>query len=142
MTREQLIYSSTDAAVYVGTSPRLLRRFLRSSRAYKNATQAGRYNFTHAEVKTLKKDFYLWQSGRKVRKPTYTVATNGELDYLDQDRGISVEDMHRMRRDPHFRRHVIERRRERMRRLEQRIIETGIRNAPAVKMEERTKTNA
>lgn len=134
--KEQLVYSSTDAAVYVGTTPRLLRRFLRSSRAYKNATQSGRYNFTHAEVKTLKKDFRLWQSGRRVRKQTYSVAANGELDYLDQDKGITVEQMHRMRHDPQLRRTVEQRRKERFHRLNQRILETGIRNNPIKEKED------
>lgn len=114
-------YSSTEAAEEIGTTPRLLRRFLRSNDSWKNATQAGRYEFTESEVASLKKQFDRWQAGRKVRRVVNM--ENDELDYLDQDKGISVEEMHQLTDDIGLRKQVLSRRVARQRRLNERIAE-------------------
>lgn len=114
-------YGSTEAAEEIGTTPRLLRRFLRSNDSWKNATQAGRYEFTESELKSLSKQFNHWQAGRKVRRVANM--ENDELDYLDQDKGISVDEMHRMQDDIGLRKQVLSRRMERQRRLNERLAE-------------------
>lgn len=114
-------YSSTEAAEEIGTTPRLLRRFLRSNDSWKNATQAGRYEFTESEVVSLKKQFDRWQSGRKVRR--VSKMENDELEYLDQDKGISVTEMHLMKDDIGLRKQVLTRRIDRQRRLNDRLAE-------------------
>lgn len=120
------IYSSMDAAAELGTTARLLRRFIRQNDSWKNATHAGRYSFTESEMKSLKIQFNSWQGSRSSRKPVSKVEAE-ELFHLDEDKGIAVEDMHRMKTDPKFRREVIERRKNRFRKLEARINEVGIR---------------
>lgn len=114
-------YSSSEAAEEIGTTPRLLRRFLRSNDSWKNATQAGRYEFSEAEVASLKKQFDRWQSGRKVRR--VAKMENDELEYLDQDKGITVDQMHQMQDNIGLRKQVLTQRMERQRRLNARISE-------------------
>lgn len=114
-------YGSTEAAEEIGTTPRLLRRFLRSNDSWKNATQAGRYEFTESELKSLKIQFNKWYSGRKVRR--VSKMEDAELEYLDQDKGISVEEMHMMKDDIGLRKQVQHRRTLRQRRLNERVAE-------------------
>ena len=114
-------YSSTEAAEQIGTTPRLLRRFLRSNDSWKNATQAGRYEFTESEMNSLQKQFDRWQAGRKVRRVVNM--ENDELDYLDQDKGISIDQMHQMQDNIGLRKQVLSNRMERQRRLNQRLAE-------------------
>lgn len=114
-------YSSIEAAEEIGTTPRLLRRFLRSNDSWKNATQAGRYEFTESELQSLRKQFDRWQSGRKVRR--VSKMESAELEYLDQDQGIRVEDMYRMKDDIGLRKQVMYNRTQRQRRLNERLAE-------------------
>lgn len=120
------IYSSMDAAEELGTTARLLRRFIRQNDSWKNATHAGRYSFTEAEMKSLKIQFEKWIGSRSTRKTVSKVEAE-ELFHLDEDKGIAVEDMDRMKHDPHFRRHVLDKRRARFAKLEARIAEVGLR---------------
>lgn len=122
-------YSSLDAAAELGTTPRLLRRFIRQNDSWKNATHAGRYSFTESEMKSLKVQFDKWQGTRSSRRPTSKVEAE-ELFHLDEDKGITVEQMHMMKRDPRLRSEVLARRQERFRKLNARISEVGIRNNP------------
>lgn len=115
------IYSSIEAAAEVGTTPRLLRRFLRANDSWKNATQAGRYSFDEAELKSLKVQFDHWQRTRISRPQIRTRNQDSELTHLDQDPGISVEEMLRVPRDPALRSKVLERRLKRHRRLNERL---------------------
>ena len=123
------IYSSIEAAAEVGTTPRLLRRFLRANDSWKNATQAGRYSFDEAELKSLKVQFDHWQRTRISRPQTRTSRQDKELDYLDQDQGISVEEMHLMKQDYKLRNSVLDRRLERHRRLNERLAQMKFQNA-------------
>lgn len=124
-----------DAAEELGTTARLLRRFIRQNDSWKNATHAGRYSFSEAEMKSLKVQFEKWQGTRSSRRPTSKVEAE-ELFHLDEDKGIEVSDMHRMKVDPHFRREVLARRQERFRKLNNRIAEVGIHNKPTYELED------
>jgi hypothetical protein len=117
------MYSSIEAAAEIGTTPRLLRRFLRANDSWKNATQAGRYSFTESELASLKKQFNHWQGTRSTRPPRTSVRQETELSYLDQDKGISVEQMMKMKNDPYLRSEVFKRRQERRKRLMNRLME-------------------
>jgi len=128
-------YSSMDAAAELGTTPRLLRRFIRQNDSWNNATHAGRYSFSEADMKSLKVQFEKWQGTRSSRRPTSKVEAE-ELFHLDEDKGIEVKDMHRMKVDPIFRREVLARRQERFRKLNQRIAEVGIQNKPIYELED------
>lgn len=123
------IYTSLDAAEELGTTPRLLRRFIRENDSWTNATYAGRYSFTESDVAALRRDFTKWRSQRPTRKHSAPKVTD-ELTYLDEDKGIAPEEMSLMKTNPAFRRAVLARRQERFRKLEARIRETGIRNSP------------
>lgn len=120
------IYSSLEAAEFIGTSPRLLRRFIRQNDSWKNATYAGRYSFTESEVNSLKLQFDKWQGGRSTRKPSTQGVESNELTYLDEDQGISVEQMHQARRNPQLRKMISENRMNRQRKLNERIREVGL----------------
>ena len=115
------MYSSIEAAAEIGTTPRLLRRFLRANDSWVNATQAGRYSFTESEMQSLKKQFNHWQGTRSTRPTRTSQRQETELSYLDQDKGISVDDMLRVKKDPALRRQVLARRQERHRRLQERL---------------------
>lgn len=129
------IYSSLDAAEELGTTARLLRRFIRQNDSWKNATHAGRYSFSEAEMKSLKVQFDKWQGTRSSRRPTSKVEAE-ELFHLDEDKGIHPGDMHLMKTDHKFRREVLNRRQERFRKLNARIAEVGIRNKPTYELED------
>lgn len=120
------MYSSIEAAAEIGTTPRLLRRYLRSNDSYRNAGIGGRYMFTEAEVKTLKKDFHAWHG----TKPAPSSTKVDPFDYLDQDPGISVEEMLQLPRNPKLKADVLRRRSERMHRLDARIKEVGLHTVP------------
>lgn len=77
-------------------------------------------------MKSLKIQFDKWIGSRSSRK-TVTKVEAEELYHLDEDKGIAVEDMDRMKNDPMFRRHVLAKRKERFRKLEARISEVGLR---------------
>lgn len=114
-------YGSTEAAEAIGTTPRLLRRFLRSNDSWKNATQAGRYEFTEPELKSLEYQFNKWHAGRKTRRTAKL--ENEELEYLDQDKGITIEQMHELNDNITLRKEVLTRRMNRQRRLNERLAE-------------------
>jgi hypothetical protein len=122
------IYSSLEAAAEIGTTPRLLRRFIRQNDSWKNATYAGRYSFTESELKSLTKQFNQWASTKSRSTPRINEEAEQELTYLDEDKGITVEQMHLAAKNPHYRRQVLANRIERQRKLEARIAETRIRN--------------
>lgn len=120
------MYSSLEAAAEIGTTPRLLRRFIRQNDSWKNATYAGRYSFTEADVRSLAKQFHAWAGSKSKSRPR--AEHMEELHYLDEDKGISVDAMLEMNKNPQLRRQVLANRAERYRKLEARIRETGIRN--------------
>lgn len=122
------IYSSQDAAEFIGTTPRLLRRFIRQNDSWKNATYAGRYSFTESEMNSLKLQFEKWQGTRSPRKssPTKGVESD-ELLHLDEDQGITVEQMHAAAKNPSLRRQIHANRIARQRKLEARIAELRLR---------------
>lgn len=117
-------YSSAEAAAELNVAPRVLRRFIRSNDSWKNATHAGRYSFSQAEMNSLKIQFPKWQSGRSIRRSLTEDVE--EIKELDIDPGIRPEDMARMKTDYRFRNEVLERRRQRSARLQTRINQVGL----------------
>lgn len=120
------IYSSLDAAAEIGTTPRMLRRFLRGNDSWKNATYSGRYSFTESEMKSLKLQFEKWSGSKS--KPRATQGVENELTHLDEDQGITVEQMHEMATNVQLRKEVKAKRAERYRKLEARISELRLRD--------------
>ncbi len=55
--------STREIAEKLGTTPRMLRRFLRSER--KGVGTGSRYEFTTAQVASLKKQFAAWEQDRQ-----------------------------------------------------------------------------
>jgi len=121
-------YTSLEAAAEIGTTARLLRRFIRQNDSWKNATYAGRYSFSEAELKSLKIQFEKWAGSKSRSTPRPTQGVEEELLYLDQDKGITVEEMHELKTNPQKRREVRARRMARYGRLEQRIAELRLRD--------------
>lgn len=119
------MYSSQDAAKFIGTTARLLRRFIRQNDSWKNATHAGRYEFTQEEVETLKKQFETWQGTRhrRERQPDEAELT---LAYLDEDPGLPDEMVRRAKHDPKVREMIYEKRRARNAKLMKRLAECGM----------------
>lgn len=114
------MYSSIEAAAAIGTTPRLLRRFLRDNDSWRNAGIGGRYMFTEPEVKSLNVQFHKWHKSKPAKPPV------DPLDYLDQDPGITVEQMIELPKNPELRADVLRRRAERQARLDARMRECGV----------------
>lgn len=119
-------YSSQDAAKFIGTTPRLLRRFIRQNDSWKNATHAGRYEFDQAEVEVLKRQFDDWQNSRHRRQRT---SDDEELAYLDEDPGVPEELIRRAKYDKKIQEQIIEKRRARNAKLMKRLAECGMLSA-------------
>lgn len=118
------MYSSIEAAAEIGTTPRLLRRFLRDpGNSWNTAGIGGRYMFTESDLKVLKVAFHKWHKG----KPATADAPKVDpFDYLDQDKGITVEEMLEMPKNPKLKADVLRRRADRFARLDARMREAGI----------------
>jgi len=124
------MYTSIEAAAEIGTTPRLLRRFLRDNDSWHNAGIGGRYMFTEAEVKSLNIQFHKWNKS----KPT--VEKVDPLAYLDQDPGITVEEMLELPKNPKLRADRLRARAERLQRLDARIKECNLTLVPTFVDEE------
>ena len=124
------MFSSIEAAAEIGTTPRLLRRFLRDNDSWRNAGIGGRYLFTEAELKSLNIQFHKWHKS----KPAKDVSD--PLEYLDQDPGITVEEMLELPSNPQLRADVLKRRAERQKRLDARLRQCGVLPVPLYEDEE------
>lgn len=124
------MYSSIEAAAQIGTTPRLLRRFLRDNDSWRNAGIGGRYMFTESEVKSLNVQFHAWRGERPVKQ------VQDPLEYLDQDPGITVEQMLELPNNPKLKAEVLQHRYERQRRLDERLRTCGIHPKPLYEDEE------
>lgn len=127
------MYSSIEAAAEIGTTPRLLRRFLRDNDSWRNAGIGGRYMFTEEEVKSLNIQFHKWHKSKPVQRKAEDV---DPLDYLDQDKGITVEEMLELPKNPRLRSDRLKARAERMHRLNERLRVCGIHPQPIYEDEE------
>lgn len=78
--------NTTQAAEKVGTTPRMLRRFIRQSNKYRNAGCGGRYEFQATDIPQLKKHFEAWHTTivTKVERPTVSRETL-KKNYSDDD---------------------------------------------------------
>lgn len=86
--------------------------------------------FTEEEVKSLNIQFYKWR-GEKPKRDL-----KDPLEYLDQDPGITVEQMLELPSNPRLRAEVLQHRAERQRRLDERLRECGIHPQPLYEDEE------
>jgi len=127
------MFTSIEAAAEIGTTPRLLRRFLRDNDSWKNAGIGGRYMFTEAELKSLNIQFHKWHKSKPVKRGDEDV---DPLDYLDQDKGITVEEMLELPKNPKLRADRLKARQDRMHRLHARMRSCGIHPQPQHKDEE------
>lgn len=127
-------YSSQDAAEFIGTTPRLLRRFIRQNDSWKNATHAGRYEFTQSEMESLKKQFDHWQNTRNRRSSTPReggITFAGEdatLQYLDSDPGVTLEYFWKAQKSPTLKKELEAKRARRNSKLLERMKECGVSN--------------
>lgn len=56
--------NTRQAAEAMGTTPKILRQFLRADKRYANVGSSGRYTFTPRQVAGMKKHFAEWVGGR------------------------------------------------------------------------------
>lgn len=124
------MFTSIEAAAEIGTTPRLLRRFLRDNASWNAVGIGGRYLFTEADVKSLNIQFHKWHKS----KPAAIKVD--PLDYLDQDPGITVEEMLDLPKNPRLKADRLKARAERMHRLSERMRECGIHPVPIYEDEE------
>jgi len=124
------MFSSIEAAAEIGTTPRLLRRFLRDNDSWRNAGIGGRYMFTESEIKSLNIQFHKWHKTKPAKERAESP------DYLDQDQGITIEQMLELPRNPKLKAEVLKRRAERMHRLDTRMRECGVLPKPQYLEEE------
>jgi hypothetical protein len=78
--------------------------------------------FTESEVKSLNIQFHKWHKS----KPAKTTCPTDPFNYLDQDPGITIEQMLELPKNPKLKSEVLKRRAERMRRLDNRMREVGV----------------
>ena len=116
------MYTSIEAAAAIGTTPRLLRRFLRANESWNAVGIGGRYMFSEPEVKSLNIQFHKWHKSKPVTKTDDV----DPLDYLDQDKGITVEEMLELPKNPRLRADRLKARAERMHRLNERMRACGV----------------
>lgn len=116
------MYSSIEAAALIGTTPRLLRRFLRANESWNAVGIGGRYMFTDSEVKSLNIQFHKWHKS----KPAKVTDDVDPLDYLDQDKGITVEEMLDLPKNPQLKADRLKARQERNHRLYERMRACGV----------------
>jgi hypothetical protein len=116
------MYTSIEAAAMIGTTPRLLRRFLRANESWNAVGIGGRYMFSDSEVKSLNIQFHKWHKS----KPKAQVEDADPLDYLDQDKGITVEEMLELPKNPKLRADRLKARADRMHRLNERMRACGV----------------
>jgi hypothetical protein len=124
------MYTSIEAAAEIGTTPRLLRRFLRSDNNWNTAGIGGRYMFTESDLKTLNRDFHKWNKSKPAKEKV------DPLDYLDQDPGITIEQMLELPKNPKLRADRLRARADRLQRLHERIKECDIQLQPTFVDEE------
>jgi len=76
--------------------------------------------FTDAEVKSLNIQFHKWHKDKPAKE------VQDPLEYLDQDPGITVEQMLELPKNPQLRAEVLQHRLERQRRLDERMRACGV----------------
>lgn len=99
---------STQAARELNISPRQLRRFMRANPTFAPVGMGGRYTFSQDDIERIRASL-----------PTKKPKDPPEFAWLDQTPGFTLAEV----RDPRMRREVLEQRRERQRRLNERLKE-------------------
>lgn len=129
---------TTEVAGVIGTTPRILRQFLRSPMSTFVAVGSGaRYDFTDKDLSTLKRRFSEWQGAGKPRpdsakkakpkadaKPRAKADVQRERDLAEwaEEGPVSLDDI----RDPKVRARVKANARAAEDRLELRLMATGL----------------
>jgi hypothetical protein len=78
---DKIQYTSAQVAGQLNTDAKVLRRFLRATPEWSNPGSGGRYSFSSADVKAIKRQFPAWLEGqgtptaRKPRKAARVTAT-------------------------------------------------------------------
>lgn len=120
--------NTSDAAARLETTPRVLRRFLRSDSTYRNAGSGGRYDFDETDLPTLRKRFDAWVSG----KPAVSSGGSprvGRQRTQSNDNGVSADTIptHMIRsRDPKTRAAIRAAAEARVDRLEKQLMAAGV----------------
>jgi hypothetical protein len=124
--------NSSEAARKLGTTSKELRRFLRADPSYTNAasTSSGRYNFTDSEFSILQRRFTAWQSKNAGRKRAPRVDGDASEPRTTRKRsndqpglptGFATRKLYTSEREQRDRLS-----RERVERLEQQLLATGL----------------
>jgi len=115
------MYTSIEAAAEIGTTPRLLRRFLRDSgNSWNNAGIGGRYLFTESDVKRLNKEFHLWHKSKPAKEKV------DPYDHLDGEPLLTVEEMLGLNKNPKRKAEVLKLHADRLARLDARMRECDV----------------
>lgn len=125
---------TTEAAERIGTTPRILRQFLRSGLStFVPVGSGARYEFSEKDVDTLTKRFYTWRSEGKPQVKTSRKKTESKPDRIAKRRArdqqewaeegpVVLQDI----RDPRVRARVRADAAAAERRLEERLMAAGL----------------
>lgn len=102
--------NSDQAAAELGISPRSLRRFMRAHPEYARVGFGGRYVFDADAIEVIREQL-----------PTRGPKEPPELAWLDQTPGFTMEQVS----DPRMKQQVLQQRRERQARLNERLKQLG-----------------
>lgn len=102
------MYNTDQAAEQLHLSPRALRRFMRKYPDLAQVGFGGRYVYSPEDIETIRS----MSPGRRTMDPP-------ELEWLNQTPGFTPEQVN----NPRMKRAVLEQRRERQQRLNERLIE-------------------
>lgn len=128
------IYSAGEAATELNIDPRALRRFLRNDASYKNAGMGGRYNFSEAELKSLRHAYAAHLKKHPAGKGRVVEDTDPRI--LDDDPGVPVEKLSARGLTASVRAQRAEARQLRQQRLVERMRAVGVTTAPAAERAE------
>ena len=118
---------TTEAAAKIGTTAKLLRKFLRDNPNYGSVGIGGRYEFDGDQLSVLADDFKEWRGKRELAPRQRTgERVAPELAYLNEDRGVDTATMHRAARDPRLRKQLAAKRGARYAKLHARMKEVGV----------------
>jgi hypothetical protein len=128
---------SRAVAEALGTSPRILRQFLRSPQSTFQAVGSNaRYDFKQEDMPSLVKRFNLWAEGRSkvtvAPQPDTKPAGNrvvSDRTQVERDRAVWAEEGPVVLpdiRNPHTRRKVLAEAEGRVRRLDERLLAAGL----------------
>lgn len=85
--------SAKEAAIQLGTTPRTLRKFLRSKQSPIDPVgQGNRYEFDTSDLKKMKKSFVAWSNGSKPKPEKVSSDIPREIASIEAEEDLEVED--------------------------------------------------